>query len=163
MNYLIISKHTIQSLQIRKPNKNKYDCCCRGLVVQYIRGIYRGCFLLLKVFLNFRLLLSHIYSIYVMRTPRTSTNVRVLTVVLPALLADVAEFCLVCHVCVLCCSCNSFWSVCFLFVFPYVVHAFFSLFPPVHVFGGRRKGPYSFPLLSLVFNLLSLSYCVLSL
>ena len=113
MNYLIISKHTIQSLQIRKPNKNKYDCCCRGLVVQYIRGIYRGCFLLLKVFLNFRLLLSHIYSIYVMRTPRTSTNVRVLTVVLPALLAGVVEFCLLWFVCGPCC-CTSFWSVCFL-------------------------------------------------
>ena len=51
----------------------------------------------------------------------------------------------------------------FSFVFPYVVHVFFSLFPPVHVLGGRRKGLCSFPLLSLVFHLLSLLYCAFSL
>ena len=51
---------------------------------------------------------------------RTSTNVRVLAVVLPALLAGVIEFCLVCLVSGLCC-CSSFWPVCFHFVFPDVV------------------------------------------
>ena len=87
-----------------------------------------------------------------MGTLRTSTNVRVLliTVVLPALLAGVIEFCLVCLVWGLCCL-SSFGPSVFS-VFPYVVQFFFSsLFPPVHVFGGRRKGPCSFSLLSLVF------------
>ena len=84
-----------------------------------------------------------------MGTLRTSTNIRVLTVVLPALLAGVIEFCLVCLACGLCwCSC--FWSVCFS-LSSFMLCIVFSLFPPVHAFGGRRKGPCSFPLLSLVF------------
>ena len=36
----------------------------------------------------------------------------------------------------------------------------FSLFPPVNVFGGRRKGPWPFPSLSLVFIVLFV-LCVL--
>ena len=58
-----------------------------------------------------------------MGTLRTST-----TDVLAALLAAVIEFCLVCLVCGLCCCSFFLWSVCFSFVFPYVVAFFFFCF-----------------------------------
>ena len=76
-----------------------------------------------------------------MGTPRASTIERAQTVVLPALLAGVVEFCLVCRVCGLCC-CSSFWSVCFIFAFPYVVHVFWGKRPKKGApgpFGAKKR------------------------
>ena len=53
-------------------NKNKYDCCCRGLVGT-IRGMSQGCFLL-NFFLYCRLLLSACRSWSACRHPRTNTR-----------------------------------------------------------------------------------------
>ena len=78
-----------------------------------------------------------------MRTLRTSAGV------LAPLLAAVIELGLVCLVCGLGCC-----SFCFgpsVFPLSPLCCGVFPVFPPVHVFGGRRKGRYSFPLLSLVF------------
>ena len=84
-----------------------------------------------------------------MGTRRKNTNVRELTVVLPALLAGVIEFCLVCLGCALCCCVVLFGPPIFS-LSSLMFGSSFSLFPPVHVFGGTRKGPCSFPLLSFV-------------
>ena len=88
------------------------------------------------------------------------------TIVLAALLAAVIEFCLVCLVFGLCCCTYlvafvRFWSVCFPFVFPYVVE-FFSVFPPVHVFGGRRERRCSFFCCRRWFSFVPFVLCVLS-
>ena len=107
-------------------------------MVQYVVPGVRFTSQNLHFFLNFQLILSHVQSIYVMGTARTSTNVHVQADVLPTLLAGVVEFCLVCRVCGLCC-CSSFWSVCFFFVSPYVVHVFFS-FSSCSCLRGKEEG-----------------------
>ena len=115
---------TYNFLQIRKPKQEirllqGVGGIIRGTRYQANQSCKRGAFSFLLPL--FWVIFSHTCM---MGTLRTSTNVRVLTAVLPALLAGV-EFCLVCLVCGLCWCCSSFWSVCFLFVFPHVVQFFF--------------------------------------
>ena len=77
-----------------------------------------------------------------MGTLRTSTNVRLLTVVLPALLATVIEFCL----------------------FPYADNCvvFFFAFSSCSCLGGKKEGTLSFSVVALDLPL-SLLYCAFSL
>ena len=104
-----------------------YSCCKRGAFYFFISSFTFGYFLT-----------------YMMGTPCASTNVRVLTVVLPALLAGANEFCLVCLVCGLCC-CSSFWSVCVLSFL--MLGSFFLPFPSCSRLRGKEEGT---PFLSVV-------------
>ena len=108
------------------------------------------------------LTLGYFLTYMMMGTLRTSTSVRLLAVVLPALLAGVMEFCLFCLVCGLCC-CSSFWSVCFicLSLCCVVFLLFFLLFMTS---GERGRDPvpfrccrWSLSLLHCVFSLRSTS------
>ena len=121
---MIISKH-INLCKLKNQTRTNTIAAVGG----WYNTWHQGCFLLLNFFLYFRLLLSHIHNIYVMGTPRASTNVRVQTVVLwyrrcvLALLSFVwfALFAASVAVVAFCPSVSSF-------VFPYVVHVLFLFF-----------------------------------